>query len=254
MSPPRGAPRGAGSPVCPSPATRWARPPTPRRSSPRNSSCTGTSPPSRSVGSSDSGAPGPPSAVAGSESSPPPRCPSHRVPRGPPWDGGRHRGRSTVPTWRPGAGPGCAWSPCIRRAGDPWTRPSGSAVSGPDPTTSWAGDPDRPAGRLTGHGDAPTTADAGGSFHPVGRFRQPVRGGRRGDPGDHVAPRRRHGRTLRPQSDHRAAGGGVAARAHRPVLRHPPDDHRPRQASSRRSATPDRTGAPSTSRSGTPGS
>ena len=46
-------------------------------------------------------------------------------------------------------------------------------------------------------------------------------------PGHRLAPRRRHGRPLRPQPDHRSAGGGVAARAHRPVLRHPPDDHRP---------------------------
>ncbi len=48
-------------------------------------------------------------------------------------------------------------------------------------------------------------------------------------PGDRLAPCRCHGRALRPQSHHRAAGGGLPAGAHRPVLRHPPDDHRPRQ-------------------------
>ena len=73
-----------------------------------------------------------------------------------------------------------------------------------------------------------------------------------GHPGLGLAPRRRDGRTLRPQPDRRSAGGVVPARAHRPVLRHPPHDHRPRplpRVLPRRRVP---TGAPCTSRWGAP--
>ena len=93
---------------------------------------------------------------------------------------------------------------------------------------------------------------AGGAVDPVGRLRQPGRCRGPGDAGHRLAPRRRDGRPLRAQPDHRPAGRGLVAGPQRPVLRHPPHDHRPGRATSSRSATPAPTAARCTWRWGRP--
>ena len=61
----------------------------------------------------------------------------------------------------------------------------------------------------------------------LGRLRDAGRAGGGGGALGRLAPRRRHGRALRPQRDDRAPGGGLAAPPHAAVLRLPPDDDRP---------------------------
>ncbi len=213
----------------PPPGPGGRRPPTPRRSSPASSSSTGTSPPLQirrviRVGRAWTTFRGRRLGVAGGG-------PGAGAEGGPGRNGAGARARSTEP--RSIAGDGSRLRlvtvhPEGRRPMDAaeWirgVRPGPTSVLGPGDRTdppvgsrAMATPTHRPPMRV-----APSilSADFGSLSEAVDSVA----------PGHHLAPRRRHGRALRPQPDHRAAGGGLPARPHRPVLRHPPDDHRPGQ-------------------------
>ena len=205
----------AGLPV---PGTRRATRPTPRRSAAAELeldwTATGAS---SSAGWSGWAGPGPRSGASGCGSSAAAGRPGRRTPRRPTGDAGPGRldgvevgGRDGVAGWRL-----VSVQPEGKRAhgGRDWlrgVRPGPDERLGPEGVGRPVGSPVWLHRRWPPDPDAPDPA--GGAVDPVGRLRQPGRRRRPGGPGDRLAPRRRDGRPLRPQPDHRAAGGGLAAR------------------------------------------